>query len=91
MPGTEIITEDECKDALKYAPSLGISLGDRDTLQTGSWDHVPHQCSYQANGDQAFHFNLKETVNASHFINGGYKMICKKGKICIFNEKIAIY
>ena len=86
--GTEITNEVECKDALRYASSLGITLGNRNTLVEGSWNHVPRQCSYQANGDQAFHFNRNETKNASGFLNGGYRMICKKGKIWIPYVKI---
>ena len=77
--GAEITTEDECRNALGYASSIGITLGSRNTLQAGSWGHVPYQCSYQAGGDQAFHFNRRETSNVDSFLTGGYKMICKQG------------
>ena len=77
--GAEITTEDECRSALKYASSIGITLQNRRTLKTGSWSHVPYQCSYQAGGDQAFHFNRKETNNVDYFLDGMFKMICKKG------------
>ena len=77
--GAEITTEDECRSALKYASSIGITLQERKNLKTGSWDHVPYQCSYQAGGDQAFHFNHKEPSNGDQFLDGFYKMICKQG------------
>ena len=79
-PGTEIISEIECEDALRYAPLLGITLNTRYTLVKGSWGNLPHQCSYQSNGDQAFYFNREETNEASEFLNGWYKMICRTGK-----------
>ena len=78
-PGTEITTDDGCDDALKWASQLGIFLQCRKQLLRGSWSWVPHQCSYQAGGDQAFHFNNKETSNVPEFVNGNYKMICKRG------------
>ena len=77
--GLEIKTEEECRDALGYAEDLGIKLGAREYLKTGSWGHVPYQCSYQAGGDQAFHFNREETSNVYSFCSGFYKMICKQG------------
>ena len=79
--GSELLTEDDCTDALKYASELGISLLNRKDLQAGSWNHVPYQCSYQAGGDNSFHFNNKQTNNVHDFVNGMYKMICKTGKI----------
>ena len=86
-PGTEIISESTCEDALQYAPLLGITLNNRFTLVKGSLSNipgyrhiVPHQCSYQSNGDQAFYFNREETNEASEFLNGWYKMICRTGK-----------
>ena len=81
-PGTEITTEKECKAALRYASSIGIfppSYGERKSLATGSWDQVPYQCSYQALGDHAVHFNQKKTSNVEQFLSGFYKMICKQG------------
>ena len=80
-PGMEITTEDECRDALGYAASLGITLGSRKTVVAGSWNNLPYQCSYQAIGDQAFHFNRKPTRNGKDFFTGAYKMICKQGTI----------
>ena len=77
--GSEITTEDECRSALSYASSIGITLQLRKDLKTSSWSHVPYQCSYQAGGDQAFHFNHQETSNVDNFLDGYYKMICKKG------------
>ena len=79
-PGKEITTEDECKDALENTYLLGITLQSRTSLINGSWDHVPYQCSYQAGGDQAFHFNRKETSNVNKFLNGMFMMVCYKGK-----------
>ena len=86
----EIANEVECKDALSYALSMGITLGDQiNTLITGSWDHVPMGCSYQANGDGAFHFNLRDESELemeeledtpSGFQDGTFKMICRRGK-----------
>ena len=82
--GTEITTENGCDDALKWASELGISLQNRKQLVAGSWTHVPHQCSYQSQGDQAFHFNNKQVENARDFLNGWYKMICRKGSTFVF-------
>ena len=78
--GTEITTADECKEALKWAKKLWITLQNRTSLETGWWGHVPYQCSYQYYGDKAFHFNYKKmkTKNAS------YRMICKKGKLYLY-------
>ena len=74
--GTEITDAEDCRDALSYAAALGITLGSRNTLVgPGNWSNVPKGCSYQATGDQAFHFNEKDGKN-----NGGYRMICKRGK-----------
>ena len=90
--GTEITTQDECNEALTWASALQINLSGRKQLITGSWDHVPYQCSYQAGGDQsfhfnqAFHFNLQQTNDVPDFINGGYIMICKKGKKWVNNK-----
>ena len=77
--GSEITTEEGCDNALKRASELGIVLQGRKHLYVGSWSWVPHQCSYQARGDQAFHFNKQETSNVPNFVNGKYKMICKIG------------
>ena len=77
--GKEITTEEECKNAMKEVYLLGITLGSRKNLVVGSWNHVPYQCSFQSNGDQAFHFNQKEVSDVKEFQNGMYKMICRKG------------
>ena len=77
--GTEITTEKECMEALNYAEQLGIDLGRRKHLVSGSWIHVPSHCSHQAGGDKAFHFNARNTSNVRHFENGMYQMICKTG------------
>ena len=55
--GSEITTSNECKHALEYAPLLGITHNSRKWIGPGNWGHVPFQCSYQAGGDQAFHYN----------------------------------
>ena len=93
-PGTEIISESTCEDALQYAPLLGITLNNRYTLIKGSLTNipgyrhiVPYQCSYQSNGDQAFHFNSQETSDATGFNAGWYKMICRTGKILLLHFK----
>ena len=79
--GTEITTEEECTEAFEYAEQLGIVLGRRKHLVSGSWSHVPSHCSYQAGGDKAFHFNARNTSNVRHFENGMYQMICKTGNV----------
>ena len=78
--GTEITTEELCRDALGYAHDLGITLQSRKNLIRGSWSWVPFQCSFQGGGDQAFHFNAMQTANARDFVNGKFQMVCKKGK-----------
>ena len=83
--GTEIRTADDCKEALKWAYKLGITLQSRTNLETGWWDHVPYQCSYQHYGDNGFHFNYKKTNNTK---NEEYRMICKKGKIYLYFVQI---
>ena len=77
--GTEVTTKEECDDALKLASQLGIQLKSRKTLVVGGWSFVPSQCSYQAGGDNAFHFNKVNTENVPWFLNGMFKLICKKG------------
>ena len=75
--GAEITEVDDCRDAVGYAAALGITLGNRKTLVgPGKWGHVPSGCSYQAGGDQAFHFNKKDSSNGLD----NYRMICKEGK-----------
>ena len=75
--GTEITDANDCRDAVRYAVALGITLESRNTLVgPGDWSHVPSGCSYQANGDQAFHFNRKDSSDGLQ----KYRMICKKGK-----------
>ena len=74
--GSEITEADDCRDALGFATELGITLQARNTLVSGNWNHVPSGCSYQAVGDQAFHFNNNDSTNGLH----EYNMICKQGK-----------
>ena len=74
-PGSEITEAKDCTHALGFAEALSITLEARNTLVSGSWDHVPSGCSYQAVGDQAFHFNENNGNN-----DGTYYMICKQGK-----------
>ena len=71
--GTEITTIEECESALKQATQLEIYPA-RITLQSGSWGHVPYQCSDQYEGDEAFHWN----TNGNGKLNN-YRMICHKG------------
>ena len=82
--GTEITTEDECNEALKWVNTLWITLQNRTDLVTGSWGHVPYQCSYQYKGDKAFHFNNNKNLNNAKILltplGREYRMICKKGK-----------
>ena len=86
--GTEIKTAEECNDALKWATQLGITLQSRTSLVNGYWGHVPYQCSYQYNGDQAFHFNNRKSNNRNNLLGGRYRMLCKKGKL--FNVKCLV-
>ena len=79
--GTEITTEDECREALKWTKKLWITPLNRTSLVTGFWRHVPYQCSYQYNGDKAFHFNYQKSNNPQSLLGGSYRMICKKGKV----------
>ena len=81
--GTEITTEDECKEAMKWAKTLWITFQNRTSLVTGFWGHAPYQCFYEYKGDKAFHFNYKKLNNTQILqtpLGSGYRMICKKGK-----------
>ena len=69
--GTEITTEEECESALKQATQLEI-YPVRKSLVSGSWTGVPHQCSYQHEGDEAFHWNTNSQGQQNN-----YRMICK--------------
>ena len=74
--GTEITEADDCRNAVRYAVELGIKLESRNTLVgPGNWGWVPSGCSYQADGDQAYHFNQKDSSNGLR----QYRMICKEG------------
>ena len=73
--GTQITDAEDCRDAVSYASALSITLGSRNTLISGYWGHVPKGCSYLAGHDHAFHFNTNDGIN-----DGGYRMICKRGK-----------
>jgi hypothetical protein len=82
--GTEITTEDECKESLKWAKKLWITPQNRTSLVTGFWGHAPYQCFYQYKGDKAIHFNHKKSNNTKTLQTprgSMYRMICKKGKI----------
>ena len=80
--GSDITEAEDCRDALGFATALGITLEARNTLVSGSWDHVPSGCSYVAAGDQAFHFNERNNRNG----DGRFYRICKQGKSgIIFN------
>ena len=88
--GSEITAAEECREALGFAAALGITLEARNHLVSGSWDYVPGGCSYQAIGDQAFHFNQNNGNAGLH----QYNMICKQGKtVNIFNlcNKYTLY
>ena len=75
--GTEITDAEDCREAVSYAAALRITLGSRNTLiGPGTWAWVPKGCSYEAVGDQAFHFNEKDSSNGLDH----YRMICKRGK-----------
>ena len=98
--GTEITTEKECMEALNYAEKLGIDLGRRKHLVSGSWIHVPSHCSHQAGGDKAFHFNRRKTSNVKLLKRKMYQMICKTGNagnahytfiLLVFIEEVRIY
>jgi len=88
ISGMEISNEGECRDAVRYALSMNITLGERKSLRgilektliTGSWDHIPSGCSYDASGNGTLYFNQKEVTNAAGFMDGTYKMICKREK-----------
>ena len=81
LSGTELTTEDECREAMKWKKKLGITPLNRTSLVTGSWWHVPYQCTYKYHGDNAFHFNYKKSHNPTSFHDGSYRMICYKGKV----------
>ena len=98
--GTEITTEEECTEAFEYAEQLGIVLGRRKHLVSGSWSHVPSHCSHQAGGDKAFHFNRRKTSNVKLLKRKMYQMICKTGNagnahytfiLLVFIEEVRIY
>ena len=98
--GTHITNKTECEEALNYAKELGIVLGRRKHLVSGSWSHVPSHCSYQAGGDQAFHFNRRKTSNVKLLKRKMYQMICKTGNagnahytfiLLVFIEEVRIY
>ena len=76
--GTEITTELDCRKALKNYKKLGIEIKSFKAIAVGSWNVLPHGCSYRAGGDNTFYFNKKQTSNVKSFLNGMSKMICKK-------------
>ena len=85
--GSEIKTQDDCNKALERASDLGIVLQSQKQLVVGSFPHIPYQCSYFVSGDQAFHFNRQETSDATGFLTGWYKMICRTGQILLLHFK----
>ena len=80
--GTEIRTEEECSDALKYASDLEIVFPPFSwtKVTVGSWAALPYQCSYRAGGDNTFFFNKKYVKNPKLFLSGMNRMICTNGK-----------
>ena len=81
LSGTEIRTKEECRSAMQYALTMGITLRSRKFVH-GNWGWVPFGCSYQAGGGQAFHFNKLSTTftrGKGPLGSGFYRMICKKG------------
>ena len=85
--GSEITTQDDCNEALKVASELGIVLQSRKQLQVGSFPNAPHQCSYLASGDQAFHFNHDANTNSNRLCKSKeFKMICR-GKLSYFKNR----
>ena len=79
--GSEITTQDDCNEALKWASELGIALESRKQLVVGSFPNAPYQCSYFASGDQAFHFNHDASSNQNRLCKSNeFRMICR-GKI----------
>ena len=84
--GTEITTQEDCESAFKQAYQLEI-YPIRTNLVSGTWGRVPYQCSYQHNGDGAFHWNTKATGTGS-----GYRMICKIGKYehCLRQNNLSV-
>ena len=78
--GTEITSEKECNEALKYASDLEIIFPPFSwtKVSIGSWGQLPYQCSYRAGGDNTFFFNRKKVKNAKLFLSGMHKMICKQ-------------
>ena len=88
--GSAITTQEECESALHLAEDFGITLAGRTSLISGSWSNVPSGCSYQAGGDNAFHFNSRTGITTvANFNSGFYGMICKKGKYML-NPRIFI-
>ena len=88
-PGMDIASEAECRDANQQIIIREILSGiitqenrrtpEREGLLTGSWNHVPSGCSYQAIGDGALHFNRKPVSDAVNFVDGTFKMVCRQG------------
>ena len=76
--GTEVTSESRCREAQDWAASLG--LNPKRTLQVGSWNGVPYQCSAQVTGDDALHFSTNSNTDNSRFTTGEFEMICETGK-----------
>ena len=77
--GKEVATEDRCREAAKWASSLG--LNPVRPFQTGHWGDIPFQCSAQilGIGDDTFHWNWNSQTDNSRFTTGEFVMICEKG------------
>ena len=75
--GTEITTEERCKEADDWALAMGFSP--TRPVQSGRWNGVPRQCSSQAGGDKAIHYNTFDATDNHRFTSGEFVMICEKG------------
>ena len=77
--GYEIISRDRCQEA--YGQAHLLYLTPNRSLQTGSWDGVPHQCSFQAGFDDSFHWSSNKSANNARFDTGEFVRICEAGII----------
>ena len=88
--GMEITTPAGCRDAIRWASELQIAIDGYTDLSVKSVSYAPYQCSYQAGGNQHFYFNRRKTIGADQFVDGNYKMICKKSNFFL-SDIIVIY
>ena len=77
--GYEIISRDRCREAHEQAHLLDLTP--KRSLQFGSWDGVPYQCSFQVGDDSALHWSSNSTTNNARFSTGEFVMICEAGII----------